>query len=56
MLPNQEGARPHSELANERVERVEDIVQVGDIIPVIVKNIDDQGRINLSRKAALGKQ
>lgn len=55
VLPNQEGLVHISELANERVERVEDIVQVGDIIPVIVKNIDDQGRINLSRKAALGK-
>ena len=55
VLPNQEGLVHISELANERVERVEDIVQVGDVIPVIVKNIDDQGRINLSRKAALGK-
>ena len=55
VLPNQEGLVHISELTNERVERVEDIVQVGDIIPVIVKNIDDQGRINLSRKDALGK-
>ncbi len=55
VLPNQEGLVHISELAEQRVERVEDIVQVGDIIPVIVKNIDDQGRINLSRKAALGK-
>lgn len=55
VLPNQEGLVHISELANERVERVEDIVHVGDVIPVIVKNIDDQGRINLSRKAALGK-
>ncbi|QQS15294.1 MAG: polyribonucleotide nucleotidyltransferase [Candidatus Moraniibacteriota bacterium] len=53
VLPNQEGLVHISELANERVERVEDIVHVGDMIPVIVKNIDDQGRINLSRKAAL---
>ena len=55
VLPNQEGLVHISELANERVEHVEDVVRVGDMIPVIVKNIDDQGRINLSRKAALGK-
>lgn len=55
VLPNQEGLVHISELADHRVERVEDVVRVGDIIPVIVKNIDDQGRINLSRKAALGK-
>lgn len=53
VLPNQEGLIHISELADARVERVEDIVHVGDIVPVIVKNIDDQGRINLSRKAAL---
>ncbi len=55
VLPNQEGLVHISELADTRVERVEDVVHVGDMIPVIVKNIDDQGRINLSRKAALGK-
>ncbi|QQS21041.1 MAG: polyribonucleotide nucleotidyltransferase [Candidatus Moraniibacteriota bacterium] len=53
VLPNQEGLIHISELADSRVERVEDVVHVGDIVPVIVKNIDDQGRINLSRKAAL---
>ncbi len=53
VLPNQEGLIHISELADTRVERVEDVVRVGDIIPVIVKNIDEQGRINLSRKAAL---
>lgn len=53
VLPNQEGLVHISELADERVEKVEDIVQVGDIIPVIVKEIDAQGRINLSHKQAL---
>lgn len=53
VLPNQEGLIHISELADVRVERVEDVVHVGDIVPVIVKNIDEQGRINLSRKAAL---
>lgn len=55
VLPNQEGLIHISELADTRVERVEDVVHVGDMVPVVVKNIDDQGRINLSRKAALGK-
>jgi polyribonucleotide nucleotidyltransferase len=55
VLPNQEGLIHISELAEQRVEKVEDIVQVGDIIPVIVKEIDGQGRINLSHKAALRK-
>ncbi len=55
ILPNQEGLIHISELADHRVERVEDVVHVGDMVPVVVKNIDEQGRINLSRKAALDK-
>jgi len=55
VLPNQEGLIHISELAEQRVENVEDIVKVGDIVPVIVKEIDKQGRINLSHKAALRK-
>lgn len=55
VLPNQEGLIHISELADHRVEKVEDIVQIGDIVPVIVKEIDNQGRINLSHKAALQK-
>lgn len=53
VLPNQEGLIHISELADQRVEKVDDIVSVGDIVPVKVKNIDDQGRINLSLKDAL---
>lgn len=52
ILPNQEGLIHISELSDARVEKVEDIVHVGDIVPVKVKNIDEQGRINLSLKAA----
>jgi polyribonucleotide nucleotidyltransferase len=52
ILPGQEGLIHISELADYRVERVEDIVHIGDIVPVKVKNIDDQGRINLSLKDA----
>ncbi len=55
VLPNQEGLIHISELADHRVEKVEDVVKVGDIVPVIVKEIDDQGRINLSHKQAVRK-
>lgn len=52
ILPGQEGLIHISELADHRVEKVEDVVKIGDIVPVKVKNIDEQGRINLSIKAA----
>ena len=42
-----------SQLAPQRVERVEDVVKIGDQIMVKVVEIDSQGRINLSRKAVL---
>ncbi|MEK5270229.1 polyribonucleotide nucleotidyltransferase [Aeribacillus sp. FSL K6-8394] len=45
-----------SELAEERVGKVEDIVSVGDEILVKVMGIDKQGRVNLSRKAVLRDQ
>lgn len=50
VLPGQEGLVHISELAHNRVNKVEDVVKVGDIIAVKVKNIDDQGRINLTHK------
>ena len=45
-----------SELAEERVGKVEDVVKIGDEILVKVIEIDKQGRINLSRKAVLREQ
>lgn len=45
-----------SELAEERTNKVEDIVKIGDQIMVKVKEIDHQGRVNLSRKAVLKEQ
>ena len=51
ILPGQEGLVHISQLAPFRVRRVEDIVKIGDIIPVKVISIDEQGRINLSLKA-----
>jgi len=51
ILPGQEGLIHISALADHRVEKVEDLVKVGDIVPVKVIEIDNQGRINLSAKA-----
>lgn len=45
-----------SELAEERVGKVEDVVKIGDEILVKVTDIDKQGRVNLSRKAVLKEQ
>lgn len=53
ILPGKEGLVHISQLARERVARVEDVVHVGDEIVVKVIEIDRQGRINLSRKEAL---
>ena len=53
VLPGKEGLVHISKLAKERVENVEDVVNVGDEIMVKVIEIDKQGRINLSRKDCL---
>ncbi|GGJ92833.1 polyribonucleotide nucleotidyltransferase [Lentibacillus kapialis] len=45
-----------SELQEERTKKVEDAVSIGDQIMVKVKEIDNQGRINLSRKAVLKEE
>jgi polyribonucleotide nucleotidyltransferase len=54
ILPGKEGLVHISQLAPTRVERVEDVVKLGDEVMVKVMEIDGQGRINLSRKALLG--
>jgi polyribonucleotide nucleotidyltransferase len=53
ILPGKEGLVHISQLAPQRVEKVEDVVKIGDQIMVKVMEIDSQGRINLSRKAML---
>ncbi|MEG1255177.1 polyribonucleotide nucleotidyltransferase [Clostridium sp.] len=53
VIPGKEGLVHISKLANERVNKVEDIVSIGDEILVKVTEIDGQGRVNLSRKDAL---
>lgn len=53
ILPNKEGLVHISKLDFERVNKVEDIVSVGDEILVKVMEIDNQGRVNLSRRDAM---
>jgi polyribonucleotide nucleotidyltransferase len=56
ILPNKDGLVHISQLANERVAKVEDVVNIGDQIMVKVTEIDSMGRINLSRKALLNNK
>lgn len=53
IAPGKDGMVHISKLENHRVEKVEDVVSIGDEIIVKVMEIDQQGRINLSRKDAL---
>jgi polyribonucleotide nucleotidyltransferase len=56
VLPGKEGLVHISELADYRVGKVEDVVKIGDEIMVKVINIDNLGRINLSRRAVFEKE
>ena len=56
VLPGKEGLVHISQLAEQRVGKVEDVVSVGDEITVKVIKIDEHGRVNLSRKEALRAQ
>jgi polyribonucleotide nucleotidyltransferase len=53
ILPGKEGLVRTSQLADYQVMRPEDVVSVGDEITVMVVEVDQQGRVNLSRRAAL---
>jgi polyribonucleotide nucleotidyltransferase len=56
LLPGKDGLVHISKLAKERVEKVEDVVNIGDEITVKVVEIDKQGRVNLTRKGLLTQQ
>ncbi|MCA0990242.1 polyribonucleotide nucleotidyltransferase [Pseudalkalibacillus hwajinpoensis] len=56
LFAGKEGLVHISELAEERTNKVEDVVSIGDEIMVKVKEIDKQGRVNLSRKEILKEQ
>ena len=53
LLPGREGLCHISQLAKRRVEKVEDVVQVGDQLQVKVVEIDEKGRVNVSHKVLL---
>jgi polyribonucleotide nucleotidyltransferase len=55
MTPGVEGLCHVSELSEGYVKHVEDVCKLGDVIPVKLISIDDQGRYKLSRKAALAE-
>jgi len=52
IMPGKDGLVHISQLADERVEKVEDVVKEGDKVQVKLMEIDSQGRLNLSMKAA----
>lgn len=56
ILNGKEGLLHISNIAHERIDKVEDVLSVGDEVLVKVNEIDNQGRINLSRKALLPKE
>ena len=56
IFPGKDGLVHISELAEERVGKVEDVLKLGDELLVKVTEIDKQGRVNLSRKAVLKEQ
>ncbi|MBB6732902.1 polyribonucleotide nucleotidyltransferase [Cohnella zeiphila] len=56
ILPGKDGLVHISQLANERVAKVEDVVNIGDKIQVKVTEIDAMGRVNLSRKVLLAAE
>ena len=53
VLPGQDGMIHISELSNFRVDRVEDVVNVGDVIYAKCIGIDDKGRVKMSRQVAM---
>ena len=50
ILPGKEGLLHISKIANHRVDKVEDVMNIGDKVVVKVTEIDNQNRINLSRR------
>ena len=56
VLPGKDGLVHISQLALERVKKVEDVVKIGDEIMVKCIEIDEKGRVNLSRKVLLSKE
>ena len=55
VLPGKEGLLHISHIAHERVAKVEDVLNIGDEVTVKATEIDEKGRVNLSRKVLLSK-
>ena len=55
ILPGKEGLLHISHIAHERVSKVEDVLNIGDEVEVKVTEIDEKGRVNVSRKVLLPK-
>ncbi len=55
LFPGTDGLLHVSKMAYERVEKPEDVVKMGDIVKVIVTEIDEKGRVNVSRRDLLEK-
>ncbi|MEG2409524.1 MAG: polyribonucleotide nucleotidyltransferase [Erysipelotrichaceae bacterium] len=55
LFGNTDGLLHISKIAHERLEKVEDAINLGDIVKVKVVEVDDKGRVNVSRKACLEK-
>jgi polyribonucleotide nucleotidyltransferase len=56
ILPGKEGLLHISQIDNRRINRVEDVLKVGDEVKVKLMKIDDQGKLDLSRKVLLERQ
>lgn len=56
VFPGKDGLCHISQLAEDRVEKVEDVIALGDKLKVKVTEVDNQGRVNLSHKAVLKEQ
>jgi polyribonucleotide nucleotidyltransferase len=56
ILPDKDGLLHISEIADRRINRVEDVLKLGDEVDVKVLGIDDRGKVKLSRKAALAEK
>jgi polyribonucleotide nucleotidyltransferase len=53
ILPGKDGLVHVSDWANQRIDRIEDVAKIGDEVDVKVKEVDSQGRVNLTRRALL---
>jgi polyribonucleotide nucleotidyltransferase len=56
ILPGKEGLLHISQIENQRVNKVEDVLKVGDEVQVKLMKIDEQGKLDLSRKVLLKGQ